>query len=121
MARTAKDAFDRVVRVMQAWEYLRPSKSFSGMTLAQAKDKVQPSIDARNQIVDLENQLTAALNRRADSDRVSIETAQFIVNAVRGDPEEGQDGELYEAMGYVRKSERKSGLKRPRKPAEPAK
>ena len=35
-----------------------------------------------------------------------------MVNAVKGDPAEGDNGELYEAMGYVRKSERHSGLHR---------
>lgn len=37
---------------------------------------------------------------------------QLVVNAVRGDPDEGEDGEFYDALGYVRKSERKSGLRR---------
>lgn len=41
----------------------------------------------------------------------------LVVNAVKGDPEEGEDGEFYEALGYVRKSERKSGLSRGKKPA----
>jgi hypothetical protein len=34
------------------------------------------------------------------------------VSAVKADPEEGPDGELYGAMGFVRRSERKSGLRR---------
>ena len=38
-----------------------------------------------------------------------------IVSAVRGDPEEGEDGPLYAAMGYVPESQRGTGLKRPRK------
>ena len=42
-----------------------------------------------------------------------------MVNAVKGDPEEGDNGELYEAMGYVRRSERSSGLHRG-KQASPA-
>jgi hypothetical protein len=35
---------------------------------------------------------------------------QRIVNAVKADPEEGDDGEVYVAMGYVRKRDRKTGL-----------
>jgi hypothetical protein len=34
---------------------------------------------------------------------------------VLSDPTEGPDSALYEAMGYTRKSERKSGLTRQRK------
>ena len=34
------------------------------------------------------------------------------MNAVVGDTDEGNDSPLYEALGYIRKSQRKSGLKR---------
>ena len=37
---------------------------------------------------------------------------QLVVNAVKGDPTAGEDSDLYEQMGYVRKSERASGLRR---------
>ena len=36
------------------------------------------------------------------------------MNGVRADPDEGEDGELYAAMGYVRTSERSTGLARRR-------
>ena len=35
-----------------------------------------------------------------------------MVNAVRGDIGYGEDSALYKALGYVPKSERKSGLRR---------
>ena len=34
----------------------------------------------------------------------------LVVYGVMGNPAYGPDSDLYEAMGYVRKSERKSGL-----------
>jgi len=40
-----------------------------------------------------------------------------VVNGVLADPTEGPDSSLYEAMGYTRKSERKSGLTRGKKSA----
>ena len=43
----------------------------------------------------------------------------MVVKGVVGDPAFGEDCDLYEAMGYVRKSERKSGLSR-KKAATPA-
>jgi len=44
------------------------------------------------------------------------------VNAVRGDPAETAKGEFYEALGFVRESERKSGLHRGKaEPVAPAK
>jgi hypothetical protein len=103
---------ERIGNFINAWQTLRPAKSFSGLTLEQFKAKLQPSLDARTQIASLEQQLQAAINARADADRTSLATISLVVNAVRGDPEEGEDSALYEAMGYVRKSERRSGLRR---------
>jgi hypothetical protein len=56
-----------------------------------------------------EDQLTQALAAR---DNAGAAKAELIVNGVRADPTEGADSALIEAMGYTRKSERKSGLTR---------
>ena len=37
---------------------------------------------------------------------------KLVVNSVKGDVDEGTDGELYKAMGYIPDSERDSGLTR---------
>ncbi len=107
-----KEVAEKIGEVTQAWSDLRPAKSFAGMTLDQFKAAVKPSIDARNAIDSLDNQLIAAQDQRAAADIESMKQILLMVNAVKGDPEEGEDGELYEAMGYVRKSERGSGLTR---------
>jgi hypothetical protein len=113
---------EKLLLAISAWETLRPAKSFSGMTLAQFKAKVQPSLDARASIATLENQLIAAKDQREAADNAALAATLLAVNAIKGDPDEGENGELYEAMGYVRKSERKSGLHRTAKPtvASPA-
>ena len=54
-----------------------------------------------------------------DADAASLETIKLIVSAVKGDPAETANGDLYEAMGFVRESERQSGLSR-KKTAAPA-
>jgi hypothetical protein len=82
------------------------------MTLAQFKDKIKPSADNRAQAKVLEKQLLEVQDARDDADKESLATALLVVNAVRGDPAEGDDGALYEAMGYTRRSERSSGLHR---------
>jgi hypothetical protein len=112
MAIQVKTVEERLRNVIAAWEALRPAKSFAGMTLNQFKTKVQPSFDARDQVVECANKRAAALTARAEADEVSNKLALAVVDAVKGDIEEGADGELYAAMGYVRKSARKSGLKR---------
>lgn len=102
----------RLNAVLNAWKTLRPEKSFAGMTLAQFEAKLKPALDARAAIAALESQMIAAQNQRDDADEAALATIALLVHAVKGDPAEGEDGELYEALGYVRKSERRSGLRR---------
>jgi len=109
---------ERITRTQSAWGTLRAQKSFAGMTLDQFRETIAPSLTARATIARLENELIAAQNQRDDADQASNDAVQLLVNAIKGDPDEGVDGELYEAMGYVRKSERKSGLSRKTKVVE---
>jgi len=106
--------------IINAWTTLAPAASFGGMTLAQFKAKVQPSFDARTQLDTIEAQKTAALDTRDDADAVTSNTNQMVINGVKGDPNFGDDSNLYEAMGYVRKSERASGLTKKTKAAQSA-
>lgn len=47
----------------------------------------------------------------------TLKQCNLVVNSVKGTPGFGEDSPLYEAMGNVRKSERRSGLSRGRKAA----
>lgn len=107
---------ERLDKIIAAWETHAPEKSFGGMTLAQFKAKVKPSYDSRARIVTLEQQRQGELNTRDDVDKESMAAAQAVVNGVKGDPTEGPDSALYEGFGYVRESERKSGLTREKNP-----
>lgn len=104
----------KIQRMLNAWETLAPDKSFGGMTLAQFRAATQPSMDARQRIDDLEDQLKQALADRDRADEDLLARAQLVVNGVIGDPTVGPDSALYEAIGYTRKSERKTGLTRKR-------
>ena len=99
-------------RYLNAWETLAPTKSFGGMTLDQFKAVAATAQEARRRLADLEDQLTRAINDRDAADEVFGAKAQLFVNGVLADPTEGPDSSLYEALGFVRKSERKSGLTR---------
>ena len=48
-----------------------------------------------------------------------MKQVNLVVNAVKGDPTEGEDGEFYAAMGYIRKSDRASGKTNKKKSAAP--
>ena len=126
MRRAPKEVEKYITDATNAWATLRPGKTFSGLTLEQFKEAVKPSHDARAEISDLEGRMQAALARRDEADTESAVLVRRVVNAVKGDPDEGEDGELYAAMGYVRRSVRNSGLTRRRgtdstkKPSEAA-
>ena len=98
--------------MLSAWETLAPAKSFGGMTLDQFKAVAAPAQAARRRIAELEGQMTQAINDRDNADTAFLAKAQLVVNGVLADPTEGPDSSLYEAMGYTRKSERRSGLHR---------
>ena len=111
---------DKIESILRAWETLRLDKTFGGMTLAQFKTSLEPSFATRALLDRLADQTRAALGGRDAADRASNDMISLIVNAVKGDPAEGDDGELCKAMGYVCKSERKSGLHRaPAAPRSP--
>jgi len=110
--RSPKKTEEKIRQILNAWRDLADKKQFAAMTLDQAEAKFKPSFDARQLISQLENQLAQAISQREDADDVSLELAQLIVNAVLGDPTEGPDSALVEAMGRIRKSERKTGLTR---------
>jgi hypothetical protein len=105
----------KLQRVENAWETLAATKSFGGMTLPQFQTATAPSKTSRDLIEDLEDQMTQAIASRQAADATALAKIQLVVNGVLADPTEGPDSALYEAMGYTRKSERRSGLTTKRK------
>ena len=119
MSNRAKENGEKLADVLKAWKDICPAKSFAGMTLVQFTAKVQPSLDARVHLDTLADQTIAAETDRENADLVSMPQVLLVVNAVKGDQTEGEDGELYAAMGYVRKSDRKTGKTNKTKPTPP--
>jgi hypothetical protein len=113
-----KKALEKLELTEAAWETHAPDKTFYGITLAQFKAKVQISRDIREQIANLEQQMTAATTERDTVDAENLKLEQNVAKAIAGDPNFGDDSALYEGTGRVRKSERKSGLTRKKKTDE---
>jgi hypothetical protein len=103
---------DKLNRILNAWRTLAADKSFGGMTVSQFETAIGPSFTARDQLETLDDQRTHLINTRNDADEDSLTKAAAVVAGVQADPAFGPNSSLYEAMGYVRKSERSSGLKR---------
>ena len=103
---------DKINEVLNAWKTLPPEKTFFGLTLTQFEARLQSSLGARSEIIHLENRLKAMQAHRKHADQENNQLLLSVVSSVKGDPEHGEDSALYQAMGYIRKSARKSGLTR---------
>lgn len=113
-----KDVEEKITRMVNAWRTLAPEKSFGGMTLAQFEAMAGPCMVARSRLKALENQLAQQIAERDAADSTFQTRSQLVVAGVLADPTEGPDSPLYEAFGYTRKSERKTGLTRRRHTTE---
>lgn len=119
MATSLKETEDKMLMILNAWKTLAPTKTFGGFTLEQFETQVNKSLAPRERLDQLEDEKKQQQALRESEDAVTMKDAQFIVNGVLADAEFGDDSALYESMGYVRKSDHKSGLTR--KKAEPVK
>ncbi len=112
MAQAPKDITEATDLIKAGWNKYAAAASFGGMTEAQFETKVKPSYDLRAQIADLESQITQLIQDRDAADVVTNKANAAVVKGIVGDPNYGDDSDLYGTCGYVRKSERASGLTR---------
>jgi hypothetical protein len=101
---------------LNAVSEIAPDIKFGGMNAVEFEAKVQAMRDIRDEIDDLEARLAEKRARRDQIDAEGLEAEQLVVNGIVGDPNFGPDSPLYGATGRTRKSDRKSGLTRKKKP-----
>ena len=112
---SVKDMVKRMILFEETWSRMCPHKRFCGLTLDELRTFIRPALKAREEIEELENRVRAALAKRHDADTAARSAMRRMVLGVLADPEEGEDGVLYEALGYVPKHKRRSGLTRKKK------
>ena len=112
MPTISKTIVFRIESFLAAWRELAPEAIFAGMSLAQFEEAVAPPLELRRNILALDKQLNGLRTEKSKVDETANELLELVVNSVRGTPGFGADSALYRAFGYVRKSERKSGLTR---------
>jgi len=95
-----------------AWKKVAPGVSFAGMTLAEFELAVARPESLREEIRGMEQELKAKKAEREDVDAAADVVLELVINSVRGTPGFGVDSQAYCAFGYVRKSDRKSGMTR---------
>jgi hypothetical protein len=112
MPRVTNSIIDRIRTFRAAWRELAPDGTFAGMTLAEFEAASAGPLNLRAEIAVLETQWEGKKTETSIADATVNELLNLVVNSVRGTPGFGADCALYKALGYVRKSERKSGLTR---------
>ena len=118
----AKDTGVKLDQMIDAWQRMRSAKRFFGLSVDDLKLRAKPYLDAREALRTLGAQWDQELRKRDLASVPLSDLLQCIASAVAGDPEEGHNGELYAAMGYVPKNQRATGLVRKsttRKRADP--
>lgn len=113
MPLTLKTVTNRADKIVGAWKQQAGDKTINTYTVA--------SFTALQELVDeAEKELTKA-EAKVTEERNKLQTALEALNTACGDVVEGvrgnkdlggRNGSLYEAMGYVRADEKKSGLTR---------
>lgn len=106
---------DRATLIADAWSQTAIATSFGGLAHTAFQGAVDAAASADGELADLEAQVVLKQTEISDLYSALNDSCNLVVNGVKGDPTFGDDSGLYEAMGYVRKSERKSGLTRKKK------
>lgn len=92
-----------------AWRQLAATESFGGMTLEQFIASTEAAMTAREDIVNAKALLSSLIGQRVLADADARKAHSLVINAVRGNPQFGENSPLYRAMGFVPMGERKTG------------
>jgi hypothetical protein len=118
MPNSPKKNEKKMMDVLIAWRTIAPEKTFGGMTLAQYEAQVNRSLAPRQRLLEIADEEIEQQTLRDTEDAITLKKVELIVAGIIADEEHGSDSALYEASGYVRKSERNSGLTRKKKNGE---
>ena len=110
----------RADKIVGAWKKSAATKTFGELTVAQYEALRTAVTNADAAVIAADAALTETRNTLADELEKLNQASNDVVDGVKGDKTVGgSNGSLYEAMGYVRKAERNSGLTRKKTPVAP--
>lgn len=107
---------ERVTQMNDAWAGGAPDAVFGGISQPQFDTKIKAADAADKEIDDLEAALSLKKQSREGLYADLYEDSVKILAGLKGDHRFGDDHPLVDAMGFVRDSERKSGLTRKKDP-----
>lgn len=102
---------------LSSWAEYAQGKSFAGMTLAEFETKSQAPFDVRKDLGDARTKVSGLILEREKADDTLNDDLILIAHAIRADQDFGEDCPLYRSLGFVPKSERRPGRRRPASPA----
>ena len=120
MPKSPKINEDKMMKALNALKTLAPGKKFGNKGSDEFEIQVNKSLAPRQRLGELDDEKLEQQTLRDAEDIKTLKMLESLVAGVVADDEFGSDSALYEAMGYVRKSDRKSGLTRKKKePSQP--
>ncbi len=112
-----KKIMEKASTINNAWSEGSQTSSFSSIKQTEYAGDIAEIEGVDDQLADLKAQVKMLEDQKDDLCSKLEAKSVRIANGVRGDADFGPDSPLYGAMGFVRTSERKSGLTRkPKKP-----
>jgi len=112
MPKSPKKIEEIIQRALSALRDGAPIKKFNNKGLAELEVQAEKSMAPRRRLDEIANEETEQIALRDSEDIKTLKMIDQIVSGVKGDDEFGDDSALYEMFGFIRKSQRKSGLTR---------
>ncbi len=119
MPRVYPSIADQIETMRRAWRQASPGAVIAGMTLAEFEAATAEPLATRQEIERLNILLNSARTKRDIADVAARDLLEVVVSGVKGTPEFGADSVLYGLLGYVRRSERKTGKVRKKRQSPP--
>ncbi len=110
---------ETLLTAMAAWEQLAPNDEFAGYTLVQFKALVEPSLEARRRLDELDLEFNRWLVAREQADDHAWGEYLKVIHGMRAHPKHGDNAAIIRAQGYITDMDRASGLTRVSPAAQP--
>jgi hypothetical protein len=104
-----------IERAVNALSTIAPDATFKGFGLAQLAPQAERCMTPRRRIAEIATLTTEQIALRESEDETALAMIEKIIIGIIADDAYGKDSALYEAFGFVRESNRKSGLTRKKK------
>lgn len=115
MPNSPKKNEEKMKKALNALKTLAPNVKFNGKGVEELEAQVNRSLAPRQRLVEIADEETEQQALRESEDVKSLAMIEKIVAGIIGHDDYGKDSALYEAFGYIRESDRKSGLTRKKK------